>query len=1168
MNRKALFTIISLIGLWLPVDLPAQNTGNKITLNAKEMALVKALNQVERQSGYYKMNYSVDDLRGYHVTADIREATVPQAVEQLIHGLPLHYAINGRLVVIRKQQRTVEENIVAPSVSGRVIDSEGEPLIGVTVKVKGTDTGVITDTDGNYTLQGAQKGDLLEFSYIGKQTLERRINGKQMTIILEDDAQTLKDVVVTGYQTISKERATGSFAKVTAEDLKGKRHGNLSQLLEGEIAGFNTNSGLIRGTTTMNGVTQPLYVIDGFPVENTSYNKYGSLEERLPNLTVEDIESITVLKDAAAASIYGARAANGVVVIVTKKARKGQKAAISFDASLTWHPYSFHEKRLTDAAAIIGLERQWASDNPNLQGSDAQTYAQSLIDNKVYTSQGILNILDYYAGNQTQTQMESKLAALAARGYQYYKDVEKYAKRDALYQQYHLSVGHGAERNNFMASISYRNNKMNDKFTSDNSWGVDLKDMLDVTSRIHLEAGAYLYFQKANDQTFDPMNPSYSYMPYDRLVDEDGSPYVYTQESRLRKSTLDIIRNNSLYNMDITPMEEIGRNIRTTNTFTSRTHLKLNFDITGWLKYNIMFQYGYGTVKGSQLYDRNSYYVRNLVNQYATHTNAGTVFNVPYGHIYYRESNTTKSYTFRQQLNLDKTFADRHNIVALLGHEVRKNIVDYDNSTLYNYDPEMLTFSLIEQNTLNQTAGLMGGNGLTAHDFTYLRYVDNRYISFYMNAAYTFDDRYMASASIRWDRSNLWGTSSKYQKKPIWSIGGAWNMNKEQWFDVSWIDRLKLRVSHGIAGNVAKDAAPYMTATYTPNYNVGGTKGSISARPNPNLRWEKTTTTNIALDFALLKNRVDGSVEYYDKRGSDLLANTMGVPTEGFGYSTYKINNGKMTNKGVELTLNGRIVQTRDFGFNASVAYSHNNNKVTYVNVTAPIYILQFDYPEAYPVVGNPYTSLYTYKWAGLSKDGLPQVYDSEGQAVTSNPRDLAAIVYAGTTEPVNMASLNLNLAYKGFDFSMLWVYRGGHKMRNTDIPMLGCSYNSSMMSYIATIAPVNSGISSRWLQSGDETATSVPRAVFGESNLFSGDSYDIYRYADINVVDATNVRLANVSVAWNLPSRWLRGIRINAARLQLNVENAATFTKNRAAKYLLNGYEAPNYTLGLYVKL
>ena len=133
---------------------------------------------------------------------------------------------------------------------------------------------------------------------------------------------------------------------------------------------------------------------------------------------------------------------------------------------------------------------------------------------------------------------------------------------------------------------------------------------------------------------------------------------------------------------------------------------------------------------------------------------------------------------------------------------------------------------------------------------------------------------------------------------------------------------------------------------------------------------------------------------------------------------------------------------------------------------------------------------------------------------------------------------------------------------------MLGCSYNSAMMSYIATIAPVNSGISSRWLQSGDETATSVPRAVFGESNLFSGDSYDIYRYADINVVDATNVRLANVSVAWNLPSRWLRGIRINAARLQLNVENAATFTKNRAAKYLLNGYEAPNYTLGLYVKL
>ncbi len=1057
---------------------------------------------------------------------------------------------------------------VTRMLSGVLTDENGEVLPGASIRVEGTGTQSVTDAKGNYSVSVPSNQCKVTFSYIGMKpyqlTLPAGGGSLQKNVRMASD-NTLKEVVVTGYQTISKERATGSFAKVTADELKTKRYANLSQMLEGEVPGFNTASGLIRGTTTMNGDASPLYVIDGFPVENTRYNQTGSLVENLPQLNVEDIESITVLKDAAAASIYGARAANGVVVIETKKGQK-KHTNISFSTSLTWHPYSFYDKRLTDASDIIDLEKEWASSNTHLQGDQAASYAQSLLDNKVYTSQGITNILNYYTGKLTQSQLDANLNSLASQGYQYYKDVAKYAKRDATYQQYYLSVGSGSENNNFTASLSYRSNRLNDRYSNNNAWGADLKDVLNLNRWLTVELGDYSYFNKQKTQTYDPLSGGYTYEPYDRLKNDNGTNYTYTQEARLSNSTLAIINNNGLYNLDITPLDEISRNISQLNSFTNRVYGKLNADIFPWLKYNVMFQYEYSYDRTKLLYDKESYYVRQLVDEYATSDGKTTTFNIPYGDIYYRSNQTSKAYTFRQQLNFDKTFGGKHNIVALLGHEVRKNVLDYDNSTLYGYDPQMLTFTLVDQSVLNSTTGLLGGYGLAANSFAYLRNIDNRYVSVYANAAYTYDDRYMATASIRWDRSNLWGTNSKYQKNPIWSLGSAWNIDREKWFHVSWIDRLKLRLSYGIAGNVAKDAAPYMTASYFPNTNVGGTYGSITSRPNPNLRWEKTTTTNIGFDFALLHNRLNGTIEYYNKMGTDLLANTVGIPTEGFGYSTYEINNGKMRNRGIELTLNGSIVKTRDFGFDVSTNFSYNKNKVIYVNVTAPAYYLQMDYPQSYPVVGNPYAAIYAYKWAGLSADGLPQVYGADGKPTTQDPSSLAAVKYVGSTEPTTLASVNLDFHYRQLEFSCLWVYKGGYKMRNTDLSMLSDSYNGAMGSYMTNIVPVNKNIVNRWQKSGDEATTNVPRAVFGENPLFSDASYTIYSYSDINVINASNLRLANVSLSYVLPRQWILPAHLSNVRLQMNVENVCTFAHSKSAKYLLSGYDAPNYVLGLYV--
>ncbi len=305
---------------------------------------------------------------------------------------------------------------------------------------------------------------------------------------------------------------------------------------------------------------------------------------------------------------------------------------------------------------------------------------------------------------------------------------------------------------------------------------------------------------------------------------------------------------------------------------------------------------------------------------------------------------------------------------------------------------------------------------------------------------------------------------------------------------------------------------------------------------------ERTFTGNIGVDVTMYNNRITASVDYYRKNGKDLLANTMGVPTEGFGYSTYQINNGEMTNHGIETTISAEIIRSKNWKWNLTGLFAFNKNKVTYVNVEAPVYFLQLDYPQAYPRVGNPYQALYGYEWAGLSAEGLPQVYDETGKAVNFSPSELDAIRYLGSTVPTYSGSFSSSLDFKNFTLAFLLTYEGGHKMKNNSfLPMLGNAYNSGMFSYMTTFSPVNRDIVNRWRKPGDEATTNVPRAVFAEDPAFSSDTYTMYSNASINVLDASNIRMRNISLAYNLPASLVRHAFMQSARIQFNVENAFT---------------------------
>lgn len=343
---------------------------------------------------------------------------------------------------------------------------------------------------------------------------------------------------------------------------------------------------------------------------------------------------------------------------------------------------------------------------------------------------------------------------------------------------------------------------------------------------------------------------------------------------------------------------------------------------------------------------------------------------------------------------------------------------------------------------------------------------------------------------------------------------------------------LKLRVSYGIGGNIAKDTWPYMTAYYSTNTKpgIGGISGSISSRPNPNLRWEKTTTVNVGFDFAIFNNRLNGSVDIYNKKGTDLLANSNGVSVEGQGYSTTTINNGEMTNRGVELNISGTVFTNRDWTWSMQGVLSYNKSKVDYVNVEAPVGFLQIDQPQAFPRVGDPFNSIYGYRYAGLDENGIPGVYYANGDIEKNNyyGMSLDDIVYLGNNVPTYSGSLSTTLRWRDFTLSALMLFEGGHQL---NVPYY--TYND------------------RWHQPGDEAFTDIPRYVSGENPDFYSN-IELYTKSSAAVKDADNIRIRNISLSYNLPRNICSKFYAQGLRLTAGIENVATFAKSKQVKYAL----------------
>lgn len=1003
-------------------------------------------------------------------------------------------------------------------ISGVITDENGEPIVGANIAVKGTNARTITAQDGSYYLK-VQTGQVLTVSFVGYVSMELKVSKKtnKYDVALKPDSKLIDEVVVTGYQTISKERATGSFAILTPEKMKGKLQMNVLDRMEGMVAGMRKIPGKnpeIRGTSTLFGLRTPLYVVDGIPFE-------GDINAINP----ADIVNITVLKDATAASIYGARSANGVIVISTRVGQKS-KTRVNYNGSLRILPLPDRDyMNLTSSAELVDFQKTLYDWNHKFYDPKDR---KSI--NEVYKL-----FYDHDAKRISDADYEKALGEF--KGNDRYEQVKKELLRFAdITHQHNLSFNGGTDFYKYALSLNYQENMPYDKEKTTQRLGFNIRNQFNFFSWLKADVGIL----KSNvNQDYDNGIYSEGYLDagasYRMLRNADGTPAQWYSG----KSQLEIDRLNKLGLQDETykPLEDMNKAHYNSNNNYTNVNVGLNFKIIDGLNWDFRYQTEKTRNYSKQYYSKESSYMKGMINNAAVvDKNTGNItYNIPIGGMINEYWYLADSYTLRTQLNYSKAFA-KHNIQALVGAERRKVTSNSSTTYKYGYDDTSMSFKATDnlklQSGINDTEAIYGYFSLNQDGSFSAK--DDRYVSFYGNGSYTFNDKYTLTGSIRMDQSNLFGTDPKYQYKPLWSIGGHYVALKN-WNN--WLDRLAFRLTYGVNGNISKSSGPFMIAmddrvnSYTNEF-----QSYISTPPNPLLRWERTDVFNVGVDFNLFKNRLCGSVELYNKATSDLMGRRATDPTSGWSFLT--INYGEMYNRGVELSLQSKNIQTKDFEWSSGFTFSYNKNKLTKIEnsgTSAIDYYFSAQNREGYPM----YT-LFSIRYGGLNKEGFPMAIKADGTTTNDYSKLVKEdLVNSGTTIPPFSASLSNRFAYKGFDIELMFVFYGGHKLRD-----VAASYVINRYPILNYTSAVDRGQLKYWKNPGDENDPDMaPTYLY--KNKGSNSEYN-WSAADKHIQKGDYIKLRDVNIGYTFPNALVKKCYMQNLRLSVQMQNLCYWAANK----------------------
>ena len=1138
---KKLITLLALV-LLTAIGAVAQT----IRVDAKGEPLQSVLKSISDQSDYKFAFNSRNIDTSTRINASVESESIETVLEEVLKGSGIAYSVMGKQVALfpksAEDPKPSDQSAKSRVVNGIVTDEDGNPLEGAGVLIKDTTVGVVTDEEGKWSLEVPGAGAVLTASYIGMENVEVPVGGRShLVIVMKNSYEFLNQVVVTGYQTISRERSAGSFVAVTGASVKDQAniHGNVLRSLEGSAAGLSVSETadgvtyLIRGVSSINSKREPLFIVDGVAMTREQMDRMIN-----PN----DVESVNFLKDATAASIWGAQAANGVIVITTKKGRAG-KLTINYNGSFTFKgkPDWSYKDMMTSEQFI----------DTAVEVFDPQTYKWADVQNSTYGTGNPYRVVypheyplyRYYLGEISLEERDAALNAL--RNVNGRKEYEKYFMSNAYLTNHSVSFSGGSEMNSFYVSLEGQRIQGTEK-DAQNEFRLFFRDVLALASgRVELDLSAQLFY--ANEKAF-VHSYDISDLPYISYYGADGkelslSNYVMTDAYRQSVEKVTGIHLN--YN----PVSDYMSCPVTSKSLGVNANAGLRVMILDGFNYEGRFQYSLTQGQGEKYLDASSFGVR--IERAQGTDKDGVQYLPTSGGQYTFTSSDMRSYTVRNQLNLDLELGEKttHRITGVAGFEVssRKSgahisfLRGYDMQTMQHipYDDFYLNMTGVKNPVLPSFAG-SSTNTFDPNDYTQTE-EEYRFVSMYANAAYTLSDKYSLNASIRVDQSNLFGSDPSVQFKPIWSAGAIWNAAKEDFMKGTrnWLNRLNLRASFGYAGNSPDpgQGGPYniLSSVSDANYSRFGLGYVVATPANDKLSWEKTRIINFGIDWAVLNNRLSGSIDLYSKKTTNLLGQAPVDPTTGF--TTVLSNIGTLTNRGVEFSIESTNISAGAFEWNTDFNITYNHNKLVEMYVEPPksaYAMVDYTYWEGYP-----YGTVFAYKWAGLDPaDGMPRVYDSAGNIVRSiTDIDSAdAVHFAGSTVPPVFGSLGNTFRYGNWDLSVNFIFNLGHVMRN-DV--------NDKFSYRLE-RNLHNDFAKRWKQPGDEAYTDVPAYYsLRNTSINESDVLFLYRYADINVVSASYIKLREVSLGYRLPARACSALRIQGASARIQASNLWTIAFN-----------------------
>ncbi|MBB2148885.1 SusC/RagA family TonB-linked outer membrane protein [Pedobacter gandavensis] len=1052
------------------------------------------------------------------------------------------------------------------TVTGQVLDEkDGLPIPGASVFVdkamigeqsgvpgviQNSVVGTVTDGDGKFSLKVPEGVTSLRVTYLGYQSAEISIiNKTHVTISLKNSENTLGEVVVNGYTEISKRKNTTATTKLEYDKVRQTGVSGIDQMLEGQVAGVsvgNITGGpgaapqiRIRGTVSLNGSQDPLWVLDGLPLEGTNLpNTIGKDDiDQLRNLPIaglnpDDIADITILKDAAATAIYGARAANGVIVITTKKGKKGPMA-INFSANtfVSQRP-DLGKLDLMNASEKVDFELGLASRSDLTYRTGNGGVA------RILQNSGELNAFRNGGFSALNPATQQAINGLRADGTNWGKEIYQ----NALNQQYTVGLSGGSDQATYYFSGGYYNEKGTTKQTGLERYNMTLKTDYNISQKLKAGVGIFgskstrtnyladadaftnlsTYSRNVNPyQTIRNAAGGFNYDP-DIFGNISGDTYLPFNALEERENTRYTLGNKSVKTI-------IDLNYQFNKNLNFRTELGLQFEDTGVEKFA----------------GQESYYLRKIREKtnYYDSASGTEKYYLPVGGMISNQTSSTFQYNWKAIVEYKKVFAEKHEIEALAGSELRRI-----------KDESILTrgFGFNERTLTNQAIIFPNENAAKSEDLrAYKKSInENAYASIYGTLSYTYNRKYTLYGSIRYDGSDLFGVDPKYRYLPIYSLSGAWNASEEKFIkDINWISNLRVRTSYGLQGNIDKNTSPFVVGNYGTTPILPGPSQpviSVTSPPNNKLRWEKTSTFNAGLDLAILGNAVQFSFDYYNRFSKDLIGIEQLQAENGFDFTNSNFS--QLRNKGLELTISTRNMSTAKFQWYTDFNIAHNKTEVIRE---------KFRPNQLTPSKeGRPVNGIWVIKTEGLDKDGIPQ-FNKDGKIVSleefykltdpyggfmavselTNDEFRGMYSYAGNGDAQFTGGLTNRFRYSNFDLSISALFNINKLVKTQPIynPTLTDPGRNYPRAILNAWSPTNTTGIMPGIYGNDSFGGSRWMAYNWQNTSDPGNTY---KDLDIFVKNMSYVRINSIRLGYTVPPKFAGKVKANSLRISLEARN------------------------------